>query len=145
MKKIIISAFIAFTILTGVGCKKDTVLNSSVVASTDTSVSIIGKWNIITDSTFIYNQFGPTTIYVYTGVSTDYYDLRANDSIYIKEGNRLDTIKYWLPSGGPYIPIASDIFWGNITSLTSHSMTLDLPALGRTAEISTADIIHLEK
>lgn len=59
-------------------------------ASTDT---LFGKWNVVYDSS--YTGVGINNhLAVYTGVSGDYFDFRADSYLYIKEGASFDTLLY---------------------------------------------------
>lgn len=96
-----------FIIIVGIlclySCKKD----SSLIQNTDNSNnltlnalnanSLIGKWNIVTDSTYTgVGQYNHPLNYV--GQAADYFDVKTNGTIYIKEALILDTLSYTLKS-----------------------------------------------
>ncbi len=59
------------------------------------SGSLIGKWNIVSDSTYVgvgYNNH-PVD---YAGKPGDYFNFTSNGIIYTKEGDVLDTLSYSL-------------------------------------------------
>jgi hypothetical protein len=60
--------------------------------------SIIGRWNLISDSTYLPLN-GSTRTNKYVGVSTDYYDFEAGGKLSLKEGSiSIDTASYSLIS-----------------------------------------------
>jgi hypothetical protein len=146
--KTILAALILLTLIE-ISCKKNPIPANHVIPPIDTSdtVRILGKWSIVTDSMFIYYQLSPAhdTIEVYTGVPADYYNFKANDSLYIMEGNVLEALQYGFNSGEPYQPIYTTVSSGNILLLTDSSMKLSLTHLGSSPEWSYADIIILKK
>src|ERR1700677_4836799 len=93
MKTILIIPIAVFILFSS--CKKSS--TSTPVTPIDTTVTLLRKWSIVTDSTFgIYflSPQQPILMLVYRGVSTDYYDFRANDTLYINEANITDTLSY---------------------------------------------------
>ena len=90
MKRIISSIFTAFAIVFFTSCEKTAVSNDE---SSLTGATILGKWNIISDSS--YAGIGINNHPVnYTGVAGDYYDFRTDGNVYIKEGPAFDTLSY---------------------------------------------------
>jgi hypothetical protein len=59
--------------------------------------SITGKWNLLTDSTFVGVGTGNHEV-DYTGEPGDYFDFNTNGTVYTKEGDVLDTLTYRLLS-----------------------------------------------
>jgi len=121
-------------------CKKD--INGSlsqVINKNDKNssnalgpVSIIEKWNIVTDST--YAGAGITNHPVdYSGQPGDYFDIRANGYIYTKEGAVLDTLSYTFLSDTTIIiqPFGLGVNGvpptSHITNLTSNSVNIASP------------------
>lgn len=71
-------------------CKKS--VDSANGAS---SSALIGKWNLINDSSI--STLGPHEIDSnYVGVEGDYFDFRTDGKLYIKEGTNADTLSYQL-------------------------------------------------
>lgn len=73
----------------------------------DQPVTIVGKWSIITDST--YTQLGCCTQHrtFYSGHYGDYFDFLTNGKLNTKEGTNLNSVDYKLTSDtsiviGPY-------------------------------------------
>jgi hypothetical protein len=121
----------------------------------EATASIVGKWNIVNDSTFIAGtgifQGGSSN---YIGISTDYFDLTSNDSLYVKEGSELDTATYSLPSArqvtftyysfnGVTFPNGGHRGPYRIKILDDHNLTLTLS--GITPEGETFEIINLKR
>ena len=85
MKLLLTVTLLFTTTMEIISCKKDF------------SNSIVGKWSIVKDFSFVadappfYNA-GPGSIY--TGVEGDYYDFRPDENLYIKEGTYSDTLTY---------------------------------------------------
>jgi hypothetical protein len=82
----------AFLILTSLlfclyACKKDG----------NTPGSVAGRWNIVSDSTYVGVGFNNHEV-TYTGQSGDYYEFMTNGILYTKEGAALDTLRYTLNS-----------------------------------------------
>ena len=62
------------------------------------AASVKGRWNIINDTTAY--GLGPTVSRTnYKGVPGDYFDFRDDGYVYVKEGAKLDTLKYTVISG----------------------------------------------
>jgi len=104
------------------------------------SNSIVGKWSIVKDSTFLaearpfYNA-GPGSIY--TGVKGDYYDFRPDGYLYIKEGTYSDTLTYNVSSGSQvnliyntYNTVSDSL--GNIISQTHPTKSYSIVNLSAT-------------
>lgn len=93
--------------------------------------SIIGKWNIVSDSTYaginIYNH-----LVVYNGRPGDYFSFNINGNCYTKEGAVLDTLGFKLLSD-----TTISVLWVDggefetcrITAFTSRSLVIDAPKL----------------
>ncbi len=129
------SLLIIAGLLLCVGCKKEL---SSVGKSQSQSVSdpspIDGKWNLISDSTFV--GVGQTNHAVnYTGQPGDYFIFNADGVIYTKEGSVLDTLSYKILSdstmtiaffgiGINYAPSIS-----HVSSFTADSIIINAPPL----------------
>jgi hypothetical protein len=135
------SLMIIGLMLCAAACKKD--INGSlsqVINKNDKNssselgqLSIIEKWNIVTDSTFA--GAGITNHAVdYSGQPGDYFDIRANGYIYTKEGAVLDTLSYTLLSDTTIIikPFGLAVnsvppISGHITNLTLNSVNIASP------------------
>jgi hypothetical protein len=59
--------------------------------------SVIGKWNIVSDSTYVGVGAGNHPVN-YKGQTGDYFDVRTDSYIYTKEGTVLDTLSYHINS-----------------------------------------------
>ena len=55
-------------------------------------VTLVGKWNLVNDSTAYGESYITKTNYV--GVPGDYFDFRTDGKVYIKEGDKHDTLTY---------------------------------------------------
>ena len=77
MKNPTIIACTVFAIALLISCKK-----SQKIVPDNTPGTVMGRWSIAVDS------IGTTFpgVFVYKGVSTDYYDFRADGKLYINEG-----------------------------------------------------------
>jgi hypothetical protein len=63
------------------------------VSINSTAATIMGKWNLISDSG--YTGVGTGNHLVgYIGQPGDYFDFRTDQNVYIKEGSSYDTIGY---------------------------------------------------
>lgn len=90
---------------------------------TTSAARLTGKWGIISDSS--YKGVGINNhLVVYNGQAGDYFDFRADGTLYIKEGSLLDTLSYQLISAKE---IAITIFGATINSSSpvSHITTLN--------------------
>ena len=126
MKQIASFGLITCIIFFLVNCKKNT------VSAPEMNAGISGKWDIFSDSAFVgvgisNHQEG------YTGRAGDYFDVRTDGFIYVKEGSDLDTLAYSLTSDSTMI-IASFGLIANgvpeishITNLTSYTATINAP------------------
>ncbi|MEX8548126.1 MAG: hypothetical protein V5804_11045 [Mucilaginibacter sp.] len=118
----ILTIFITFF---SASCKKGSV-------SPKNTTNILGKWNIINDSTFagVGANNHPVN---YAGQTGDYFDLRTDNRIYIKEGTKLDTLSYSLISDATILIVPFGIRLNGvpeksyITNLTAHSATISAP------------------
>jgi hypothetical protein len=121
---------IVIGMLTGLySCKKDLPLCCGL---NPPPVSIFGKWNIVSDSTYVGAGFSNHPVN-YAGKAGDYFDVRTDGYIYTKEGAALDTLSYNLVSDTGIV-IASFGLIANgvpaishITNLTWHSATIASP------------------
>jgi len=100
------------------GCKKDS-----------NEPSIIGKWNIVSDSTYV--GVGLSNVpFDYGGQPGDYYDFNFNGVVYINEAKVLDTSAYSLISSSQ---IVINSFEGgatsNIKTFTTHNLVIESPLL----------------
>jgi len=109
-------------------CKKD---NNNI------NESIVGDWNIISDSTWSsgIGPYGTPSSYVYKGVTGDHFDFTGSGKLYVKEGTeKLDTANYtvskdtlklqydYLYEGG--VTITGAVGSYIITTLNYHNLTL---------------------
>jgi hypothetical protein len=117
---------IATLIICLYACKKDgNNINSS---------SIVGKWSIVSDSTFagVGSSNHPVN---YAGAPGDYFDFRTDGNVYTKEGAVLDTLSYKLVSNTTIIIASFGVTLNGVPEtssikvLTSHNLTIDAPVL----------------
>ena len=106
----------------------------------DFSNSIVGKWSIVKDSTFLagvppFFNAGPGRAYI--GVEGDYYDFRPDGNLYIKEDTYSDTLTYNVSSGNQlnliyssYNTVSDSL--GNIISQTHPTKSYTLVTLSAT-------------
>lgn len=100
------------------------------------SDSIIGKWNLITDSSYVAEAppFFNAGSGIYQGNAGDYYDFRNDGTLYIKEGAYSDTVSYKMESGRSLtityrsFNIVEDSL-GNIISKTHPQKSFDIETL----------------
>lgn len=110
------------------------IVTISCSKSSDQAISLIGKWNLVYDSTF--SGVGTINHAVnYTGQIGDYFNF-ANDSIiYTKEGFVLDTLNYRLTSNNTLIISSFGIILNGIpetsqiTYLTGNNLTILAPII----------------
>jgi hypothetical protein len=110
---------------------KSNIVVDSTSAGADSA--IIGKWNIVVDSTSA-GAGSAISFASYHGKPGDYFYIRNNSYIYIKEGATLDTLKYNLLSDST-ITIQSFIYTLNgvvyqtchIKNLSQNTMSIYLP------------------
>src|ERR1700730_10260510 len=91
MKQIISFGLTTFIVFFLIYCKKNS------VSANDINATILRKWDILNDSIFIgvgVNNHQAN----YIGQTGDYFDVRTDGFIYIKEGKVLDTLNYSLTS-----------------------------------------------
>ena len=128
MKKIVTAAMMLASFIS---CNK----------KSDTSASINGKWNLITDSVFVgVAQFNH--LVVITGQAGDYFDFRTDGKLYTKEGSTYDTSAYHIITDTTLI-ISSLYDTCHISNLTAHSAVVSAPVsitpggvFGRTVYLS---------
>jgi hypothetical protein len=130
-------------------------IESSCNKTQDQTISIVGKWKIINDTTsYVFLLTGIEYDSNYIGKSNDYYDFISDGNLYYKEGPQLYRGKYYMFASNQFQPV---YFFINgytytypgygplytITNLTAHTATL-------TESESTPDgpsweMINLEK
>jgi hypothetical protein len=72
------------------------------VSINSTAASLMGKWNLITDSE--YTGVGTNNHLVgYIGQPGDYFDFSTNQNVYIKEGTSYDTVRYHMVTSSTII------------------------------------------
>jgi hypothetical protein len=93
---------------------------------------IIGKWGIKNDS--LASGIGPNvTVKNYLGTAADYFDFRADNKLYIKEGTTLDTSAYKVLSDSTIVINSFGITFNGvpqtskIKSPTANSVTIFTP------------------
>lgn len=86
--------------------------------------SLIGKWKIVTDSTYLDISFYNNHMY-HQGKAGDYFDFRNDGKLYTKEGARMDTTSYQLTSD---TTILIPSFGINSSGTTATSFITKLPA-----------------
>jgi hypothetical protein len=117
---------IATLIICLYACKKDG-------NNTNTS-SIIGKWSVVSDSTFSGVGSGNHAAN-YNGQAGDYFDFRTDGNVYTKEGTVLDTLSYKLVSNTAVIIASFGLTLNGvpetsqIKTLTSHNLIIDAPVI----------------
>lgn len=96
--------------------------------------SLIGKWNLVTDSTFVGVGIDNHPV-SYSGQAGDYFDFRSDGKLYIKEGIKMDTSTYKLTSNTMILipsfgaTVNGVLKTSNITNLTAHHATITAPIL----------------
>jgi hypothetical protein len=114
---------IVFLTLGLYACKKD-----------ESKPSIIGKWNVVSDSTYVGAAVNNHLV-AYNGMPGDYFNFNANGSVYTKEGASLNILPYKLVSDTT-IDIQSFAYNTNgtfqacrIATFTAHSLIIEVPKL----------------
>lgn len=96
--------------------------------------SIIGNWNIVTDSTYAGAGISNHPV-DYAGQAGDYFDINANGHIYTKEGAVLDTLNYSNVSDTTIIISPFGITLNgvpetsHIITFTAHSLVISAPQI----------------
>ncbi len=135
MKKIVTAALMLASFIS---CNK----------KSDTSSSINGEWNLITDSVFVgVAQFNH--LVVITGQAGDYFDFRTDGKLYTKEGSTYDTSAYHIITDTTLIINSFGLILNgvydtcHIFNLTAHSAIVHSPVIvtpggefGRTVYLS---------
>ncbi len=123
MKTLTQSALMLFLIAGLFSCTKTTGVEKT---------QILGKWEIKNDS--LASGVGPyVTVKNYIGTTADYFDFRADNKLYIKEGARLDTSAYHVVSDSTIVINSFGITFNGvpetskIKSLTTNSVTIFTP------------------
>ena len=94
--------------------------------------SLIGKWNIVSDSTYVGAGLSNHQV-DYMGQPGDYFDFTSNGTVYTKEGSILDTLSYNLVSNteiviGAFGLIANGVpAISHITNFTSYTINIASP------------------
>ncbi len=107
-------------------CRKNSIAVENI------SATIVGKWNIVNDSTFIGVGINNHPVN-YAGQTGDYFDIRKDGYIYMKEGTTLDTSSYKLTSGTTILTPSFGITLNgvtevsHITNLSAHNATITAP------------------
>ncbi len=106
--------------------------NKNSLCANDIHATILKKWNILNDSTFI--GVGANNHPVnYAGQTGDYFDFRTDGYIYVREGSILDTLSYSLTSDTTILIASFGIILNGvpeisrITNLTEHGVTINAP------------------
>ncbi len=102
------------------------------IAVDNLNATIVGKWNIVNDATFTGVGVNNHPVN-YAGKTGDYFDIRKDGYIYMKEGTTLDTSSYKLisdttiltPSFG--ITLNGVTAVSHITKLSAHNATITAP------------------
>lgn len=131
MKNIIIAICATFLIVSVISCNKTDVETNPLV----------GKWNVINDSTYVpIANIGGSN---YIGTSNDYYNFTANGTVYIHINALLDTATYSMIASDQieivYPTGSYDPYY--ITNFTAHTATLTLS----TSSLGPKQIINLKK
>ncbi len=98
-----------------VSCKKS--------SSPEAVAGIIGKWNIINDSSYAGVGAGNHLV-IYKGKEGDYYNFTSNGKLYINENGMLHTSIFSLTSDTTLI-IDSQTY--TITNLPTHDVIISTP------------------
>jgi hypothetical protein len=125
MKNLAIAVLLLFGVVTAFSCKKT---NQS-----PTPVTVMGRWSLVSDSTYlVYAGYTPN-VYFYTGVAADFYNFELNGKLSMHEQNfTTDTADYVLSSANKlaigYYGKSNKSSAVNsnytITTLTAHKMVL---------------------
>jgi hypothetical protein len=131
----------SFLIATGLllcfACKKElSSLGKSPGQSESVSDSspIDGKWNLISDSTYVGVGIS-NNAFNYTGQPGDYFIFNADGAVYTKEGAVLDTLSYRIVSDSTMIIASFGIgingvpATSQVSSFTADSIIIDAPRL----------------
>jgi hypothetical protein len=155
--KYIIAIVFVFIVFASSSCKKSPLIdfsNQNFYIGNDSS--LIGKWNILNDSTSLQG-IGPLQKDIhsnYIGAQTDYYNFTSEGNLYVKEGTNLDTCTYTFVSSNQINIVGFYVngteFLGGasmgtyvIEGLTENSVTLKLSEL--TPDGKEIVIINLKK
>ena len=121
MKNIKIAICVIFLIVSVISCNKTAVQANLLV----------GKWNIVTDSS--YSPIANIGVKNYIGTSGDYYKFTDNGTVYLNENSILDTATYSMINDNLNIVYNSGSYSPYyITNLTVNTVILTLvtPPLG---------------
>jgi hypothetical protein len=102
------------------------------VSKNSTAATIMGKWNLISDS--VFTGVGPGNHLVgYIGLPGDYFDFRTDQNVYIKEGSSYDTLGYKIVTDSTIIIADFGLILNGvqdtskIVNLTPDSVTIVTP------------------
>ena len=126
MKQIISFGLTTFIIFFLVNCKKNS------VSANDVITGISGNWDIVNDSAFV--GIGVSNhLEGYRGQPGDYFNIRTDGFIYVKEGRNLDTLGYTRTSDTTIIIASFGLILNgvpeisHITNLSNHTATINAP------------------
>ena len=118
---LVISIFLVFS------CEKNN-------SSTNAPVTIVWKWNLVSDSTFEGVGLGNHPV-DYVGEPGDYFDIHSDGNIYTKEGFKFDKLTYHLTSDSTTVITYNGMTQNEVTktnyirNLTNNSVTILDPFL----------------
>jgi len=91
--------------------------------------TIIGKWNIVSDSTYVGAGLSNVP-FDYAGHPGDYYDFNSDGFVYINEAAVLDTSAYRLISSSQIVINSFENgITSNIKTFTIHNLIIESPML----------------
>jgi hypothetical protein len=119
--------FFCFCIALNSGCSKSDSTaatgSGSGSISTDPTVIILGRWQLIKDSIVVNNFAFPNGYIpipgVYIGGANDYYNFQTNGTVIIQEGGPQLSSTYQVLSANSLLMTAFD--WGNVTILALNN------------------------
>lgn len=118
MKHVISLGLLASIAIFITSCKKYS------VSDENSNATVLGKWNIVTDSAYTGLAFHENKVY-YAGKLDDYFDFRNDGKLYSKEGATLDTATYQLTSDTTILIASFGFPAGRITNLTTHHANIN--------------------
>jgi hypothetical protein len=111
MKRFMLVGAPVFLVFFVLACSKGTV-----------SGNISGRWKIVVDSNF--TGVGTNNhLAVYNGFAGDYFEFAGNDSVYMKEGSVLDTLRYTFLADSVHIIISGFGLGGDTSVISDHTAT----------------------
>ena len=101
------------------------IFNLSCKKNNDKPTSILGKWNIQIDSSFV-GAFASNHEVIYSGKPGDYFNFNSDGHIYTKEDSILDTLTYTLSSDSILIKNFSSGYEGKclFKSPSTHNIVI---------------------